>query len=1453
MALPDSLPAPLKRFLVKVPPRRLLLGAIDALLIATSLVLAYLLRFDFSIPDTVDANYAQQLKAFLPWVVVGQVVLFALFGLYRGMLRYASVNELLQILGASMAGVAVLYVANEILELFTVMGNFPVMGYEKAQHVMRMPRTIPVIFWLLMVVSVSGFRFSRRLWLVTGQRFERDATRILVAGAGDLGDSVVRTMLSDPSSGLRPVALVTRHSKKVGMRLQGIPVAGELKDIAKVLAREQIGEVVVALDGASPEELRTIVSQCESASAKVNIAPSLTEVMSGRVSVSALRPIEIEDLLAREPVRLEIPPDKNYLKGERVMVTGAGGSIGAELCRQILIYGPETLVLLGKGENSIYEINDELRSRAPLTRLSLVIADVRDPDKMSRVFQEHRPTLVFHAAAHKHVPLMELVPDEAVKNNIVGTAVVAHLAHLHNTKRFILVSTDKAVRPTSVMGASKRLAEQAVFSLARESKTIFCAVRFGNVLGSRGSVIPLFKRQIERGGPVTVTHPEVTRFFMTVHEAVALILQAGAIGKGGQLFVLDMGEPIRIVDLARNLIVLSGLRPDVDVRVEIVGLRPGEKVKEELLTQGEGVTRTELGKVFTAQPDSAPPWKEMIQRIQALADVAGRGDPELIRSVLAFYVPEYRPEGIVPRSLEEALAALESADVQPKDTPVALQEAPEKESEPETATGEPRGTAETDEEISSAPPETAQEEAEKETEEPEEETRAESPAAPPGPSGPSGPYRPPEPVPSTEEQDEDKTPELFADTEAETEEGERGETGEEREDSRSVDPQAPSPSPKPAAERSDRTQPTVAPVEPRPATPRAKPEQGSLWDLDEDEQPPPPPAARKEEDDSEAEPSESVSERGRNGGSMRDDLLDEGEGGLEAPPKEEAGASEPEPARKSNTTAPPEAGEEEESASPKPSREAILTTPDRPTTPSVRLEPRVAEFHVLYPIYSSDQPVDSVVRACQEQIAGGFLLELLDCTPEGMSLESAQAATRDDARIRFDRTEFFNPAQMINRAIEAHREARYLIALPPCVTLLPECLAELELAFRRDEDLACVFSDFNLLTARGEYQKIELLDWTPGVVHERHEFGYLQAYRIQALRDLDGLREDLRYAADYDLMLRLTDDWTYQRVRKALAVVAEVDLLSPVDAALPDPDRLRFPGEPLFGGYSYLFYPAEIEEEVSSVFEQMLHRRGFWIDPKLEPVPTVPGLATDMDVSLVIPVQNGERFIANSIQKVLHGTFQAFEILVADAGSGDRTREVVQRFMARDRRVRLIVDESGSRLGAINQALRQARGRYIGHLEWDDELAPTALEKMVAYVKAHPTCAMAVSHYEIIDEEGNPVRDVPPVTHAAYSPNQLLRHDGVGALRVVPRGVLKHLGYYQARNYSEGGEDYDLALKVSEMFEIGRVPEVLYRRRQWNGRRTTSVAREKNLDYARLEAIRRRREMNRLRTPRPRE
>ena len=471
---------------------------------------------------------------------------------------------------------------------------------------------------------------------------QKPPTKVLIVGAGETGIGVLRALRNHPEKGYVPVGFIDDAPHKVDRSVAGLEVLGTTRDLTYIARKREIDEVVIAIPSAPGGKIRDIIRQCEYRGCQFRIVPNIHAILEGRASVSQIREVRFEDLLNRSTSQMDLAAVSKYLSGKRVMVTGAGGSIGSELCRQVAKLNPELLILFGRGENSLYHTDIELRESEPQLNRALVIGDIRDNAKVSQVTRKYRPDIIFHAAAHKHVKFMENHPDEAVKNNILGTQNLINAAIKHEVEAFILVSSDKAVNPTSVYGVSKRVTEKLVQCKAKQNRTRFIAVRFGNVIGSRASVIPNFKRQIAKGGPVTVTHREATRYFMTIPEAVQLLIQAGTMGNDGEILMLDMGEPIKILDLAQDLIRLSGLEVDRDIKIEFTGLEPGEKLYEELLTPQEGVTATKHQRIFVAQLEQIEE-RQLLSQIEELSQLADALDSEGIVSKFQELVPTYQP------------------------------------------------------------------------------------------------------------------------------------------------------------------------------------------------------------------------------------------------------------------------------------------------------------------------------------------------------------------------------------------------------------------------------------------------------------------------------------------------------------------------------------------------------------------------------------------------------------------------------------------------------------------------------------------------------------------------------------------------------------------------------------------------------------------------------------------
>lgn len=569
----------------------------DIVLVNLSVYCSLLIRFEGRIDPTYLTNY----YSLIPLITSVAIVSLYVCRLYHRIWEYASVGELVAIIRASTYGMVGIVAA---IYLF----GLP-----------RLPRSVYILSWVLINVLIGS---SRMWWRLVHDYWQkeatRDAKRVLIVGAGDAGAMLSREMRNNPALRLVPIGFIDDDKAKQKKTLNGIPVLGTREDIPRVVANLQVQEIIVAMPSVPGPEIRKIVEVCRETPARVSILPPAEHYINGRRLVPRLRQVEMEDLLRREPVKIDLDAAASYLRGKVVLVTGAGGSIGSELCRQIAHFEPRLLVLVDNSENNLFEIDAELRSESADLPLVARLADVRDREAIERIFRQHRPSVVFHAAAYKHVPMMQAHPWEAFNNNVLGTRNVAQAADRCGASTFILISTDKAVNPSSVMGATKRMAELVIQSLDAKSTTRYAAVRFGNVLGSRGSVVPLFKSQIARGGPVTVTHPEMRRYFMTIPEAVQLVIQAGAMAQGGEIFVLDMGEPVKIVDLARDLIRLSGLRPDEDIEIVFTGIRPGEKLHEELVAPGEQMEPTAHPRIRVIRNQTLPvdqPWKLFIQRL----------------------------------------------------------------------------------------------------------------------------------------------------------------------------------------------------------------------------------------------------------------------------------------------------------------------------------------------------------------------------------------------------------------------------------------------------------------------------------------------------------------------------------------------------------------------------------------------------------------------------------------------------------------------------------------------------------------------------------------------------------------------------------------------------------------------------------------------------------------------
>lgn len=562
----------------------------DIVFLIASLYFALLLRFDFKVPQ----EYWIFLKLSIIPVVVITLLCNRFFNLYKSMWKYASIEELISIVYS-------VSIANVIFILYSYLVNYRFLE----NRYYRFPYTVLIIFWILSVVALGGTRFTYRLIEDNKDNItlKKQKTKLLIIGAGDASALYIKEIKRHHELNYDIVGLIDDDPSKRGRLINGIKVLGGRNRIIDICKKKNVEEIILAIPSADFQTKRDIVNICKDTNCKLKTIPGLYEIIDGKVNITKLRDVNIEDLLGREEVRLNSENINKYIKDKTILVTGGGGSIGSELCRQIARFNPKKLLILDIYENNVYDVQMELNHNHPDIDKEVIIASIRDEKRLRDIFDKYRPDVVFHAAAHKHVPLMEANPAEAIKNNVIGTYNVLKCSHDFKVKKFVQISTDKAVNPTNIMGATKRFCEIMVQAFDKISSTEYVAVRFGNVLGSNGSVIPLFKKQIAHGGPVTVTHPEINRFFMTIPEAAQLVIQAGAIADGGEIFVLDMGEPVKIVDLARDLITLSGYKPDVDIKIEYTGLRPGEKLYEELLMDEIALTSTEHNKIFVEKPN----------------------------------------------------------------------------------------------------------------------------------------------------------------------------------------------------------------------------------------------------------------------------------------------------------------------------------------------------------------------------------------------------------------------------------------------------------------------------------------------------------------------------------------------------------------------------------------------------------------------------------------------------------------------------------------------------------------------------------------------------------------------------------------------------------------------------------------------------------------------------------
>ncbi|NKE73162.1 polysaccharide biosynthesis protein [Candidatus Manganitrophus noduliformans] len=609
---------------------------IHAMAILLSNCFAFLLRFD----GKVSPNEINLLIVTLPIVLLMRLFALQYFGLNQGLWRYASIQDLIDL------GWAILASSIGIWGGITFLS---INGY---------PQSVILIDAILLFLLLAGFRVTKRVYSVLTQ-IEIGARRVLIIGAGNAGELVARDMMQNPSYNRQPIAFIDDDPKKISSKIHSIPVMGNSNQLERVVQTLHPDEILIAIPSAGQKQLKGIISRCKSFGIPIKFLPSLTGLLGGKVSITDIRNLDIEDLIGRREIEIYDPQVEFKIKDKRILITGAGGSIGSELCRQVAAFRPELLILFERSENNLHHIQVELLDKFPGISLSVVLGDILDEEKLHQVFSMYRPHVIFHAAAYKHVPMMESHPLGAVQNNILGTYNVIQMADQYGAEDFVLISTDKAVQPTSVMGATKRVAEMLVRYFNQQSKTRLVSVRFGNVLESNGSVVPLFRAQIKKGGPVTVTHPDIKRYFITIQEAVQLVLHAAVLGEGGETFVLDMGDPIKVIDIARTMIILSGFSPDEDIPIQIVGLRPAEKLVEGLFEEAEKVTQTRHEKIRVAQNGKVT--DELMSYVKKFASMDHETDPNEIKITLKELIPTYQNDSLPSHASSKTPSAWDDA------------------------------------------------------------------------------------------------------------------------------------------------------------------------------------------------------------------------------------------------------------------------------------------------------------------------------------------------------------------------------------------------------------------------------------------------------------------------------------------------------------------------------------------------------------------------------------------------------------------------------------------------------------------------------------------------------------------------------------------------------------------------------------------------------------------------
>ncbi len=607
----------------------------DIVLINLASFFSLFIRFEFNFEQFAESSFSINMLRFAPINTVITLAVFILFRLYRGIWKFAGVDEFMTIAEACILSCAI---------------STTVLFFGKHFFDISFPRSYPLLYFIFLLAFTTFLRFSYRFAskIKTSVITKRNRKRIMIIGAGRSGATVLRELQTSSHSEGTVVCMLDKDPKKIGKYIHGVKVIDNCEHIPEIAEKYKIDQIILAIPTATNSEKRSIIDSCQKTKCNLRIVPAIYQLANGEVNIEKVRDVKIEDLLGRDCVSVDMTEISENLKGKTVLVTGGGGSIGSELCRQIAKYSPKKLIIFDIYENNAYAIQQELKTKFPSLALDVIIGSVRDIRRVDSLINGYRPDIIYHAAAHKHVPLMEDSPNEAIKNNVFGTYNVAKSAHKYNCNTFVLISTDKAVNPTNIMGASKRLCEMIIECFAKISNTKFVAVRFGNVLGSNGSVIPLFRKQIENGGPVTVTHKDIIRYFMTIPEAVSLVLQAGCYAHGGEIFVLDMGQPVKIDDLARRMIKLSGFEPDVDIKIEYTGLRPGEKLYEELLMSEEGLTKTKnnliyIGKLSDVNVD------EFFTKISYLREECYTNDSNIrdsVKEIVMTYTPEHETAAV---------------------------------------------------------------------------------------------------------------------------------------------------------------------------------------------------------------------------------------------------------------------------------------------------------------------------------------------------------------------------------------------------------------------------------------------------------------------------------------------------------------------------------------------------------------------------------------------------------------------------------------------------------------------------------------------------------------------------------------------------------------------------------------------------------------------------------------